>query len=824
MIATPTVRWIALLLAVLCHATISAQPVNDTFSSASTLTGLPVSTNATNVGASMEPGEPLPAEFATGSVWFSWTAPASTTVSISTHGSDFDTILAVWTGDSLPELAAVASNDDDAELGTDENPFFQSRVRVDVEAGTTYRIAVYGFDGAVGAITLALAADPGQPANDSFFAPATATGLPAGLSGSNVNASLQTAEPTPAENATGSAWFEWTSPVTDTIRIDTYGSDFDTMLAVWTGTRHANLVLVADNDDSESLAQSRVWINAVQGTTYRIAVYGFSGASGAITLNISEDTGASISGTVTSQVNSSPLKDIQVTAYQWTTLGGDGFWNPASSTLTAADGTYVLRGLAAGTYRVEFIDTNGNFFTRYHANAPDLASATDLIVSGFSAISGIDAALAPDSGRRITGTVTNAGGFIPLQGIRVTAYQSFSDEPGGGNAAWIPVSSVSTASDGTYTIRDLQPGAYRVGFLDLLGNFVSSYYLAAPNLETASDVAVNESTATSGINASLDSASTQPANDDFFEPSIVSGFPASVSSTNIGATLQPGESLPQPDATRSIWFSWEAPVTAPVTIDTFGSDFDTVLAVWTGSSFSALNLIAANDDAGDGLQSRLRLNVIEGTIYRIAVYGVDGAAGAVSLNITPDLSSRISGTITGPDGTTPLATIEVTAYQAFAEWDEILQEWTTLWLPVAFTESGADGSYTLADLTEGSYRVGFNDPAGTYLPGFHLNAASLESANEIAVPLATNVTGINASLSQPGSDEGPGELTLTRTGPGSFSLVFTGTANRQYQLQESDDLAGWTDVGPPFTAEPGGNSLLRESAEPRMFWRVKRIP
>jgi hypothetical protein len=90
--------------------------------------------------------------------------------------------------------------------------------------------------------------------------------------------------------------------------------------------------------------------------------------------------------------------------------------------------------------------------------------------------------------------------------------------------------------------------------------------------------------------------------------------------------------------------------------------------------------------------------------------------------------------------------------------------------------------------------------------------------------LATTVTGINASLSQPGSDEGPGELTLTRTGPGSFSLVFTGTANLQYQLQESDDLAEWTDVGPPFTAEPGGNSLLRESAEPRMFWRVKRIP
>jgi hypothetical protein len=821
MIASPTVRWIALLLAVLCHATLSAQPVNDAFASASTLTGLPVSTTATNVGATVEPGEPLPAEFATGSVWFSWTAPASTTVSISTHDSDFDTILAVWTGDSLSELAEVASNDDDAELGTDENPFFQSRVRIDVEEGTTYRIAVYGFDAAVGAIMLALTADPDQPPNDSFFAPSTATGLPTGLSGSNVNASLQTAEPTPAENATGSVWFEWTSPVTDTIRIDTFGSDFDTMLAVWTGTRHANLVLVAENDDSESLAQSRVWINAVQGTTYRIAVYGFSGDSGAITLNISEDTGASISGTVTSQVDSSPLQDIQVTAYQWTTESEGGFWSPSSSALTVADGTYVLRGLAAGTYRVEFIDTNGNFFTRYHANASDLASATDLIVSGSSAISGIDAALPSDSGRRISGTVTNAGGFVPLQGIRVTAYQWTS---GGEDAAWLPVSSVSTASNGSYTIRDLQPGTYRVGFQDLLGNFVNSYYLDAPDLENASDVVVNESTATSGINASLNSTTTRPDNDDFFEPMIVNGFPASVSSTNHGATLQPGESLPQADASGSIWFSWQAPITAPVTIDTFGSAFDTVLAVWTGNSFSTLNLIASNDDAGEGLQSRLRLNVVEGTVYRIAVYGIDGAAGPVSLNITPDLSSRISGTITGPDGTTPLNAIEVTAYQAFVEWDDVLGDWINLWSPIASTASGADGFYTVENLEEGSYRVEFSDPAGTYITEFHANAPSLEAASDIEVPAATTVTGIDASLSQPGSDEGPGELTLSRVGPDTFSLHFTGTPNRQYQLQQSDDLDEWDDVGLPFTAEPGGNSLLRESEEPRMFWRVKRIP
>ena len=78
---------------------------------------------------------------------------------MSTKRSDFDTLLAVYTGDSVDQLTPVASNDD-IILGE----YQQSYLSFPATAGTTYRIAVDGYAGAVG--TVVLNVDP--PANDDF--------------------------------------------------------------------------------------------------------------------------------------------------------------------------------------------------------------------------------------------------------------------------------------------------------------------------------------------------------------------------------------------------------------------------------------------------------------------------------------------------------------------------------------------------------------------------------------------------------------------------------------------------------------------------------
>jgi hypothetical protein len=59
------------------------------------------------------------------------------------------------------------------------------------------------------------------------------------------------------------------------------------MLAVYTGAAVNALSQVAANDDeAQGVVTSRVSFNATSGTTYRIAIDGFNGATGAITLKV----------------------------------------------------------------------------------------------------------------------------------------------------------------------------------------------------------------------------------------------------------------------------------------------------------------------------------------------------------------------------------------------------------------------------------------------------------------------------------------------------------------------------------------------------------
>ena len=117
-------------------------------------TGEITSTNASGVGqssntlATVEAGEPLHAEKVGGkSMWFSWQAPATGIATFSTAGSDFDTLLAVYQGDSVGALTNVVSDDDGAG-------FYNSLVQFNVVSNGVYRIAVDGAGGASGTILL----------------------------------------------------------------------------------------------------------------------------------------------------------------------------------------------------------------------------------------------------------------------------------------------------------------------------------------------------------------------------------------------------------------------------------------------------------------------------------------------------------------------------------------------------------------------------------------------------------------------------------------------------------------------------------------------
>ncbi len=116
----------------------------DDFADASPLDGTFVVTQGNNTGATTEVGEPVHGSVSNArTLWWEWTAPKTGKVTVSTAGSAIDTVLAVYTGDTLATLAPVAGNDD---AGRSQ----QSSVRFAAVAGQTYKIAVAGTtEGAV---------------------------------------------------------------------------------------------------------------------------------------------------------------------------------------------------------------------------------------------------------------------------------------------------------------------------------------------------------------------------------------------------------------------------------------------------------------------------------------------------------------------------------------------------------------------------------------------------------------------------------------------------------------------------------------------------
>ena len=135
------------------HKTIGAsfKLAGDDFVTALPLNGSIVTASASNVGMSKEPGEPNHGGNPGGkSIWWRWTAPGSGPVTVTTAGSSFNTLLAIYTGPTVSNLTQIAS---DNNSGGTSN---RSIVQFTATAGTTYNIAVDGYDGASSRILLSL--------------------------------------------------------------------------------------------------------------------------------------------------------------------------------------------------------------------------------------------------------------------------------------------------------------------------------------------------------------------------------------------------------------------------------------------------------------------------------------------------------------------------------------------------------------------------------------------------------------------------------------------------------------------------------------------
>jgi len=139
-----------------------------------------------------------------------------------------------------------------------------------------------------------------------------------------------------------------------------------------------------------------------------------------------------------------------------------------------------------------------------------------------------------------------------------------------------------------------------------------------------------------------------PFNDECINPVVITG--TSYSSGNLNTVSATTSSFYEPEescewnnqgVSNSVWFRYDPPAPGWITVNTFGSNYDTVLSIWDGcNSYVGANIfywhnqIACNDDINGGLQSQVSgVAVYPGGTYMIKAADYNTAIGGGTLNL-----------------------------------------------------------------------------------------------------------------------------------------------------------------------------------------------
>ncbi|MBT2552778.1 S-layer family protein [Arthrobacter sp. ISL-5] len=396
--------------------------------------------------------------------------------------------------------------------------------------------------------------------------------------------------------------------------------------------------------------------------------------------------GASIAGKITAPAGVD-LTMVNVSAT------GEGSANGSYGQVNA-DGTFAVKGLPAGTYKVSFSNYNSGALDEWYNNVLTAAEATPITLTAGQDRTAVDATLA--KGASISGKVTlPAAEYSP--NVFVTAFRA-SDNTMAGSA--------NSNFDGTYSIRGLTPGSYKISFGSYGTGALPQWYKNASSMETATTVPVTEGQDLTAIDATLIKGGT------------ISGKITAPAGTNLAAS--------QVVATKN-GVSNPAPVYGSVNSD---------------GTYSVIGL--------------------EGGTYTVRFSGGQSGAtdtwhgGATAASATP-VTVAVSQTVTG---------VDMTVITGASIKGKIAGTSTTYGYPVSVLDaagksvkegfSDAAGNYSVVGLAEGSYKVAFNRSSGYAQEEaqFYQNkpeSAGAGQAQSLPVTAGQQVQNIDATLATGGS-------------------------------------------------------------------------
>ena len=558
----------------------------------------------------------------------------------------------------------------------------------------------------VGLALLAPSALAAPPLNDAFAAGQLLSGPTATATGTNVEATKETAEPNHNGNPGGkSVWYRWTAPADGNVVVDTFGSSFDTLLAAYTGTTVDGLHRLASNDDASGL-QSRVRFPATAGTEYRIAVDGYYAAQGSITLRVAL-------GSAPANDNLANASVVSGSSASGTTLGATyeagepshGGYGDASVwwswTAPESGGARVALGETSLGYIAVYTGTTASGLVRVPGPSYDGRRAVDwravagttyriAVASPYAGGEGpvqfaldlqpppandmFAAATDLGSGGNIVTSGTNRGAYVepgepahhPYNTSQASVWYSWTAPIDGslrlhadaGFAAVVAVYTGTEVSGLTRVPRQAHPWGGGPELTRVRVDAGVTYRIAVEGTYTG----VGPFTLTLGL-------TERPPNDDFADAETLVGPAAQTTGTNVGATQEPGEPIHEENYyDPSVWYRWTAPASGGVTLDTAGSAIRPVVAIYTGETVSTLSRVPSTAANGTTREKRY-FRAAAGVTYRIAIDGRAAEMGTfnLALSTTPPPANDMfaaAAPIAGEDATVSGDTLGATGENA----------------------------------------------------------------------------------------------------------------------------------------------------------------